>query len=323
MNQHESLYFQDGSVSLQTSDGTVFRIYRQHLISQSTVFATWFSLPFPKLETVAASTEEAPAVAEEKERERKRVDEEERLNSLRDGSTDELALLLGNKFTSQEHEVFFRFVINTTGWSKELAPLPTLCTILKTCHFYDVQGGMDYAIDGLEQHAVLSNFSAALRFRLGCDYSIREWVRRAFDELISVPVNDFSPEEEGLLGTDAFLMLAKTQAKIMDHRTTLAVLPPPPTHALCCHNNSYCKIQWEAAWLSIPAGVAGWLLKHELSGAEIYEKLNWFSAGTMTGECLRLTCDNIQLETPTKKSVLREEEDIVDRAIANILRYVA
>lgn len=303
------------------------------------MFATWFSLPFPKPKTIAARTEEAPAVAEEKKREQKRVDEEERLNSLRDGSTDELALLLGNKFTSQEHEVFFRFVINTTGcvvrvlrgtsanffrrWSKELAPLPMLCTILKTCHFYDVQGGMDYAIDGLEQHAELSNFSAALRFRLGCDYSIREWVKRAFDELISVPVNDFSPEEEGLLGTDAFLMLAKTQAKITDHRTTLAVLPPPPTHALCCYNHLYCKTQWEAAWLSISGGVAGWLLKDELSGAEIYEKLNWFTAGTMTGECLRLTCDNIQLETPTKKSVLREEEDITDRAIEEILRYVA
>jgi len=106
----------------------------------------------------------------------------------------------------------------------------------------------------------------------------------------------------------------------------------------------YCKAQWDAAWLSIPAGVASWLLRDELSGAEIHEKLNWFSCGTMTGQCVRLTCDQVQLEfscgtmtgqcvhltcdqvqleTPEEKSVLRHEEVIIDAAVKELLQFVA
>ncbi|KAJ7195530.1 hypothetical protein GGX14DRAFT_575596 [Mycena pura] len=298
---------------IQASDGTLFKIYRQHLSLQSSVFATSFSLPAPAPQSRKTTSDPlAP---------KSFADEEE--GPVRDGSSDELALRLESRFSSEELGIFFEFVVNPNGWSKDLPSVRTLCAILKTCHFYDVQGGIDYATVSLEQHAEVDNFKSALRFRLGWDFSILPWIHRAFDELISVPVNDFPADDEELLGPQAFLVLAKTQAHITEHRLSLAISPPEPVHALCCHNHTYCKAQWDAAWLSIPAGVAGWLLRDELSGAEIHEKLNWFSCGTMTGQCVRLTCDQVQLETPEEKSVLRHEEVIIDAAVKELLRFVA
>ncbi|KAJ7241254.1 hypothetical protein C8J57DRAFT_1085128, partial [Mycena rebaudengoi] len=197
-----------------------------------------------------------------------------------------------------------------------------LCTLLKTCHFFEVQNGLEYAVFCLEKYGDLGQFKPALQFRLGCDYSITNWVSNAFDELVSIPVNNISSEDTALLGGEAFAVLAKTQAQIMDHRLTLAITPPEVSHALGCYNHYRCQSQWEDAWTSIPCGVAGWLLRDELSGAEILEKLNSFSAGTMMGECLRSTCDSVQ-EKPDKKSMLKKEEEMIDKALAGLLRFVA
>ncbi|KAJ7223352.1 hypothetical protein GGX14DRAFT_557924 [Mycena pura] len=298
---------------IQASDGTLFKIYRQHLSRQSSVFATSFSLPAPAPQSQKTTSDPVAP--------KSFADEEE--GPVRDGSSDELALRLESRFSSEELGIFFEFVVNPNGWSKDLPSVCTLCAILKTCHFYDVQGGIDYATVSLEQHAEVDNFKSALRFRLGWEFSILPWIHRAFDELISVSVNDFPADDEELIGPQAFLVLAKTQARVTEHRLSLAISPPDPVHALCCHNHTYCKAQWDAAWLSIPAGVAGWLLRDELSGAEIHEKLNWFSCGTMTGQCVCLTCDQVQRETPEEKSVLRHEEVIIDEAVKELLRFVA
>ncbi|KAJ7294018.1 hypothetical protein C8J57DRAFT_1211387 [Mycena rebaudengoi] len=229
-----------------------------------------------------------------------------------DGMTDDMALILPEQLSVNECETFFMFVFNTKGWLIELPPIEDLCALLKTCHFFEVQNRLEYAVFCLEKYGDLGQFKPALQFHLGCDYSITNWVSNVFDE----------SKMQHFLGGGAFAVLAKTQAQIMDHRLTLAIMPPEVSHALGCYNHYQCQSQWEDAWTSIPCGVAGWLLRDELSGAEILEKLNSFSAGTMTGECLRSTCDSVQ-EKPDKKSMLKKEEEMIDEVRSLECMFVA
>ncbi|KAJ7659356.1 hypothetical protein DFH06DRAFT_1195568 [Mycena polygramma] len=155
---------------------------------------------------------------------------------------------------------------------------------------------------------------------MGCDYHILPWIAQAFDELVATPVTLLTEEDEGLLGSDAFRALALAQAAVTDHRVTLAVCPPKPTHASWCHDTVYCTNQWNTTWTST-AGVLGWLIKDELAGAEIHDsKLEQLSVPGMTGECRLLTCGNIR-EAPGRRSVLKEEEVIIDEAIARLMRW--
>jgi hypothetical protein len=195
--------------------------------------------------------------------------------------------------------------------------LDDLCAILKTSHFFVVQTGIDYAIYHLDQHEKLG---PARRFRMGCDYHIPSWVTRAFDELVTIPIMDVSTEDQERLGWETLWAVARAQAAITDHRVTLAVCPPEPIHESQCYNIYHCTSEWEKAWTS-QTGILGKLLKEELPGREIHDDLDVFSAGSMTGECRILTCASLQ-DGPGRKSILKKEEDIIDDAIAGLVKQL-
>lgn len=143
----------------------------------------------------------------------------------------------------------------------------------------------------------------------------------AFDELMISPFTDLSPADETLLGWTAYRALAIAQAKVADHRATLAVCPPEVNHANWCHNQGYCNREWEKSWTSM-TGVLGALLKEELSGAEIHDKLEGYPIGGMTRECHDRTCRLNIKETAERKSVLKKEEVIIDEAVAALIKQL-
>ncbi|KAJ7723064.1 hypothetical protein B0H16DRAFT_1737425 [Mycena metata] len=291
MSRHNWLYFADGTLTLQArdstlaADGTLFNVYRHHLIAKSGFFSGMLTLPSPNQPTPTLKAS--------------------------NGTSDTTAVPLPPNFTTVEYEKFLNFIFNIASWSPDVPLVADLCAILKTSHFFAVESGVEYAVHFLEAHA---NFPAPMQFRMGCDYSLVSWVTAAFDDLMAIPVNDITPEDEELIGNKAFRALALTQAEVTDHRMSLAVCPPLPTHATWCRNQEYCQTQWDSAWTSM-AGPLGWLIKEELSGAEIYKKLDLWVPAAMTGECRLLTCARLELD-------LTKEEAIIDRAVGALIKLV-
>ncbi|KAJ6595271.1 hypothetical protein B0H10DRAFT_1960548 [Mycena sp. CBHHK59/15] len=63
----------------------------------------------------------------------------------------------------------------------------------------------------------------------------------------------------------------------------------------------------------------GNLLKDELSGAEVHDALSDMPVPGMTGECRLLTITSIQ-DTPAGKSLLRKEEEYMDKAVEALVK---
>ncbi|KAJ7443603.1 hypothetical protein B0H11DRAFT_2250519 [Mycena galericulata] len=303
MARHPTLYFTDGSLTLKASDGTLYNVYRQQLMTLSDCFNGMLTLPIPDRPCATVKDSGKDWV------------ESGRKAGL-DGFEDDTAVELPTHFTAMECEKFLEFIFNTKGWSPNVPKIEDLCAILKTSHFFGADTGIEYALFHLQDH---KDLGAALRFSLGCNYHHKSWMAEAFDELMTIPITDFTPEDEALIGWQAYRALAIAQAKVSDHRTTLAVFPPEANHANSCNTRAYCTKEWEKAWTS-ESGVLGALLKEELPGSEIHDKLETYSVGGLNAECHERTCRLNVKETPERKSSLKREEEIIDEALKGLLK---
>ncbi|KAJ7442284.1 hypothetical protein FB451DRAFT_112571 [Mycena latifolia] len=304
MGRHPTLYFDDETLTLKAGDGTLYNVYRHHLTTKSEFFNGMLSLPIPG---------HPPPSLRDSTRD---LLEKARKSGV-DGSNDEMAVELPAQFTPTECEKFLEFVFNTNGWSPDVPRLEDLCAVLKTSDFFGCETGVEYAIHHLQNHGELG---PPLRFRMGCDYHIASWVTQAFDELMTIPINDVSAEDEQILGWEAYRALAKAQAQVLDHRMSLAVCPPAASHVSWCFNHAYCAAQWENSWMSM-SGVLGDLIKYELPGAVIHDKLGDYPTGAMTGDCHALTCSKVK-EGVGRKSDLKKEEDIIDKALEALIKLI-
>ncbi|KAJ7506056.1 hypothetical protein B0H11DRAFT_1903971 [Mycena galericulata] len=286
----------------EAGDGTLYNVYRHNLIKQSDCFNGMLTLPIPNYPS-ASSMESSKDWIEAGRK------------AGADGSSDQTAVQLPAQFTATECERFLEFIFNNKGWSRDLPEIDNLCAVLKTSHFFGAETGVEYAIHHLESHPGLG---AALRFRIGCDYQITGWIAQAFDALMTVPITEISLGDEALIGWEAYRALARAQAEVADHRTTLAVCPPEPLHSTWCHNPTFCTQEWVKGWTAT-SGVLGALLKEELPGCDVHDKLETFSVGGMTRDCHHRTCTSLK-ETAEKKSVLKKEEEIIDKAVAALVK---
>ncbi|KAJ7144814.1 hypothetical protein C8R43DRAFT_1130532 [Mycena crocata] len=136
--------------------------------------------------------------------------------------------------------------------------------------------------------------------------------------LITVPINDFSPEDEELMGWVAYRALAKAQAAVLEKRLSLVCGPPTVNHCNWCTNHLYCQAEWNKGWTSM-SGVLGAVIEEDLAGCQIYEKLEKYSVGGMNRECHRRTCEGVK-DSTNKISILLEEEEVIDKAISELIK---
>ncbi|KAJ7485617.1 hypothetical protein FB451DRAFT_1392350 [Mycena latifolia] len=254
--RHESLYFQDGTLTLKAED-TLYNVNRHLLILKSDCFAGMLTLPVPghlPLELSQSSKE---------------LIELARKDGL-DGTSDATAVTLPDKFSADECTVFLEFIFNILPWSLEAPALDRLCALLKTCDFFGVESGTRYAVHHLDYHPDLG---PALRFQLAREYHIDHWAKQAFYELMSVSILEVSREDEKAIGSEAYRALVRTHAEVRQHRLELAFFPPEPVHALGCYDKDYCGDSWMKNWVGISGGL-GSLLKDEMSGLEMLDALS-------------------------------------------------
>jgi hypothetical protein len=124
--------------------------------------------------------------------------------------------------------------------------------------------------------------------------------------------------EEMLLDWPAYQTLVRTHSEVAHYRLTLALFPPDVIHADFCYNKDYCEHRWGDNWVGLSGGL-GPLLVDELSGAELHDSLAKMEVSGMTEECRLLTITSIQ-DTPSVKSRLRKEEELVDTAVEDLIR---
>ncbi|KAJ7088974.1 hypothetical protein C8R44DRAFT_892596 [Mycena epipterygia] len=300
--RHPNLYFPDGTLTLKTQDGTVYNVYRQQLIIKSDFFGGMLTLPIPE-HTSSPLSENSMVWLERAKK------------AGLDGTSDATAVEMPDEISTAEFDEFLEFILNILPWTDETPELARLCAILKTCDFFGVESGMQYAIHHLEDHPELG---PALRYKLASDFGIQRWAKRAFYELMSESILEISEVDEIHLGWAAYRALVRTHAEVARHRLTLALFPPDAVHANFCYDNEYCGSRWAENWVGMSGGL-GTLLKDELSGAEMHDALVEMKVPGMTGECRLLTITSIQ-DTAAAKSLLRKEDDYVDKAVAALIR---
>ncbi|KAJ7635199.1 hypothetical protein FB45DRAFT_1057104 [Roridomyces roridus] len=272
MARHPKLYFIDGSLILKAGDGsdTLYNVYRGTMIASSEFFQTMLSLPQEGMQVLMETGDTKSWLQQAKD-------------LGLDGSCDEKALTLPPQFRAQEIEVFLDFMF-TQGWMV-LKPSPeSLCAILKLSHYFVVQRGIDWAKNGLDSPEALL---PVMRLSLGFAYGFGDWVRGAFDALFSIPINDFEPAEEYLIGSVAFLTLAKVQQKVLETRIDLAFAPVVVNHSNSCSNHAYCQMQWDGMWKSTD-GVLGALLRDEEPGCLVLAGLPSYPHGAMNVDAQEL-----------------------------------
>ncbi|KAJ7777921.1 hypothetical protein DFH07DRAFT_1056285 [Mycena maculata] len=300
VHRHPGLYFPQGTLTLQARDGTLYNVYRELLILKSDFFAGMLTIPIPGSLQLSQSSKD--------------FIEFSRKGRL-DGSSDETAVVLPDKFSAEEVTVFLEFVFNILPWSEDAPDLQRLCALMKTCDFFGAESGTRYAIHYLEDHPDLA---PALRFRLAQDYQINSWAKRAFYELMSTSILEVSREDEATMGSEAYRALVRTQAAVAQYRLGLALFPPDAVHANFCYNNNFCGGEWARNWVGISGGL-GSLLKDEMSGSEIHDALNEMRVPGMNEECRILTISSIQ-DTPNGKSLLKKEEDLIEEAVESLIK---
>ncbi|KAJ7162516.1 hypothetical protein C8R46DRAFT_1222626 [Mycena filopes] len=175
-------------------------------------------------------------------------------------------------------------------WSRDNPDVATSCAILKLSHYLIVPQGIAYAKRYLDNNP---EFTPVNRMSLAFPYHFADWIGSAssFDELMGISINNLSEDEEKVLGPLAYRALARAQAKVLDARLRLALKAPDVNHCNYCSNIPYCREEWEKMWTSVN-GVLGALIKEDLPGSD----------------------------TEDKVSILREEEGLIDEAVAALLR---
>ncbi|KAJ7155283.1 hypothetical protein C8R46DRAFT_1227235 [Mycena filopes] len=303
MPRHERLYLPDGTLTIMAGDGSkmLYNVYRGQLALGSELLAGMFSLPNPVIPAIGV-TENARAW----------------FNKAREqglgGTSDDTAIVFPPQFSAAEIEIFFEFMY-LQGWSRDNPDVATSCAILKLSHYLIVPQGIAYARRYLDNNP---EFTPVNRMSLAFPYHFADWIGSAFDELMGISINNLSEDEEKVLGPLAYRALARAQAKVLDARLRLALKAPDVNHCNYCSNIPYCREEWEKMWTSVN-GVLGALIKEDLPGSVIMDKLRTYSRGGMTYECHRRTCEGLQ-DTEDKVSILREEEGLIDEAVAALLK---
>ncbi|KAJ7814611.1 hypothetical protein B0H14DRAFT_2849941 [Mycena olivaceomarginata] len=295
MGRHSELYFEEGTTTIKVLDGILYTVYCAPLMCQSEFCNGMLTLPNPQ-QSPLSLTQNA-----------KEWFEHSRQLGLE-------CTTAPPQFIATEIEIFLDYMF-LQGWSAATPSLETACAILKLSHFLVVERGISYARHYLDNH---QDLNTVVHLILGFNYHFVDWITRGFDELMATPVNDISTEDEALMGWPTYCALARAQAEVLDTHLNLAVACiPDVNHCNWCSNHSYCQSEWAKMWTSVN-GVLGALMKEELPGSAILQKLPTYDCGRMNYNCHRQTCDGLK-DMVDKVSILKEEEGIIDRHVTELM----
>jgi hypothetical protein len=112
------------------------------------------------------------------------------------------------------------------------------------------------AIESL-QRCTTASFRPAHKLYMAHIAKVTEWLRPAYETLVSTDVTRFTAADLEWMGPLTFLEISKIRSRLLARRQTLAVNIVEPTHTSTCGNNATCRLAWVTAWRSFMVYFAG------------------------------------------------------------------
>ncbi|KAK7030024.1 hypothetical protein R3P38DRAFT_3314636 [Favolaschia claudopus] len=220
-NRHPTFYFQDAPLVFQIFPrgvpGLLYRLHPGFLGIRSAFFKDVFSLP--------RGPDADPNVRTE-------------------GTSDDNPILLPITVEQQDFDNLLCYMYLGAGASPKTDEF--LVSLLKTAAFFQVKDGIAHVIAEFDRQA--TNLDHGVRFELARLYSIDEWIRPSFEELVNKPLEEFTKALISQLGDEGLYWVLKTKGEIETVRRQFTF----DTHPVCtdpaCDNPARCMDAWLSEW---------------------------------------------------------------------------
>ncbi|KAJ7626133.1 hypothetical protein FB45DRAFT_1060640 [Roridomyces roridus] len=278
--RHPRFYFADGTAIFKlTSEkhphGILYRLHPCILGLRSNVFATMFALPRDK-------------------------DTPEQI--LTEGKHDDNPIELSIYPAEFDNILTFMYA----GASEYPDSPEFLASVLKVSAFLDIADGVKFATTRLA--ALGDQLPAPLQLELGRSLRIHSWLETGFRRLVWSNILDLDSTHMSQIGIDVYVLLTRTQAKMLRLRTKVAFGVPPAVNAPECNTPGTCGYAWSCEWKECVR-----LLIHHpetpVPLADILLQLRNAHITDLCDKCLDLTVTWIY-----GKCLLTKEERLVDAA---------
>lgn len=192
--------------------------------------------------------------------------------------------------------------------------------VLRLGVYYDCD---DAKVYGTQQLNMMSSwmFPSALRLHLARTCFIHKWVEVAVKQLLLPQRDPFTPSEVVLL-SDHIDELNRARDEIKTRRLQMAMVIPTSRHGTVCQDRVGCIQAWSQAWWGEwdRPGVMYALLHPDklMPGGLVLEKMQALTLKGMHPFCRMATLQLFD-DTLSQRSPLRQEEDISDRVVKEIL----
>jgi hypothetical protein len=174
----------------------------------------------------------------------------------------------------------------------------------------DIEDGKQYAIEAFESRTLA--FDAVLQFRLARTYGIEEWVEPATRKILSWELSAVTKSQASDIGFESYYEIVKTQTKLKQLRTLMALVAPVLVEAGDCETNGGCGPHWRDGWWIF---IAPHLLHPEepMHGERLKRELQ---IGALPGVCRQ--CQGATTRWMDRKGMFEKNELIIDEAVRSI-----
>ncbi|KAJ6578021.1 hypothetical protein B0H19DRAFT_1337940 [Mycena capillaripes] len=311
-NRSVHYFFDDGSIFIRLrSSNVVYSVWGSVLSKRSVFFSDLASLMEPlKVDRGVASATDSDS----KSNIALEVARKAQNSATGNGRSETEPLEL--QATEAEFEAFLECIFIQLGDLKARS-CEFWQMVLRMADFFNAISVMETAIDWLTKH----NSDPVLCLHLATEYKVAKWFDPAFRALVHTPLSSLTSIQQNLLGFSAYIILAETKAKIMEHRALSALLPPPVVHSRHCDDAAECARSWGHAWWgeSVKTGVAIALIHpSQMPAAKVLACLpNINTSWHMPPSCRKLTVDSLG----NTDSVFSWEDKFIAAAIKELKKF--
>ncbi|KAJ6498201.1 hypothetical protein DFH09DRAFT_1052157 [Mycena vulgaris] len=278
---HPEFYFQDGSAIFKV-DGMLYKLHPGLLANRSIFFASMFSLP------------RGPHNSE---------------MILSEGKIDTNAIELPSCISQQDFDNLLSYLYS--GPSTHPKTEEFFVSVMKLAAMFEIPDGIEHTKNELAR--LDPPVHPALQFELARCFRIDEWVEPAFRRLMDTDLVSLDSFEVAQIGHHGYFWLTRTKAKIQALRVNIAFNVPPIINISTCDTPGTCMYSWTREWEESVRQ----LIHHPDKPISCLDLLDQLRNTHIDGLCDG--CQDLTVRWIWGKSLLTQEEDCVEEAIAALM----
>ncbi|KAJ6457506.1 hypothetical protein C8R47DRAFT_1328469 [Mycena vitilis] len=305
-------FFEEGSLYIRlTGSLVVYCLFASILAKRAAFFGDLSVLPAPTAVAVP------PGSPDRKKAKAKALEDARKSWEAGNGRTEHSPLELQS--TEAQFEAFIECIFMTHGpESLQARPSEFYRMALEVADMFHAPTVIERAVVRLQ---ACKELPPVWCLYLAIEYGVQKWIEPAFRALVRTPLQDLTVTQIREIGFSPYIILAETQAKILQHRALCALTVPPVTHGSSCTNHDKCNNSWSHAWWgeSVKHGIAVALIHPAgMPAKKILSSLpNLITSYHMKPDCRKLTIKALA----DKPSVLLREEAFIAAAIREMKKF--